>query len=114
MTRLAELERELSLAFRKQFVGEVEWVIVEGQATGPKARSGSTESESPDTSPIHHGRSDRHFEIFFESANAKPGDLIPIRIDRVTPTRTHGTRLASTSTNRDVPLPVCRHAVPVP
>ncbi len=114
MTRLADLERELSLAFRKQFVGEVERVIVEGKVGDAVTRSGDCESAASGNAPIHHGRSDRHFEIFFESDNAAPGDLIPIRIDRVTPTRTHGTQLGTTTTNPDIALPVRRHAIPVP
>ncbi|MCH7592262.1 MAG: MiaB/RimO family radical SAM methylthiotransferase, partial [Planctomycetes bacterium] len=75
MTRLADLERELSLAFRKQFVGEVERVIVEGKtgedgsAGDAAAGSGSGEPRTPAPAPIHHGRSDRHFEIFYTKAN---------------------------------------------
>lgn len=36
------------------------------------------------------GRTDRYFEVWFESPAAQPGDLANVRIDRVTPTRVHG------------------------
>ena len=121
MTRLADLERELSLAFRRQFVGETERVIVEGDdgdavshADDDALPSDTGESTASFTAPIHHGRSDRHFEIFFESGNARPGDLIPVRIDRVTPTRTHGTILASAQSRFDVALSKSRVAFSVP
>jgi tRNA A37 methylthiotransferase MiaB len=82
---LGEVEREISLAFRRRFIGEVEHVIVEeprGSGGPPSARH-----------RILHGRADRYFEIHFEADNARAGDLVSVRIDRVTPTRTHGTLL---------------------
>ncbi len=42
---------------------------------------------------VVRGRADRYFEVHFEADDVRPGDLVPVRIDRVTPTRTHGTRL---------------------
>ncbi len=88
MDRLAELERTLSLAFRRRFLGSCERVIV----------------ENGDGSGIAHGRCDRYFSVHFEAAGAKPGDLVTVRIDRVTPTRTHGTRIDAREGT--VPLPV--------
>jgi len=41
-------------------------------------------------SVLASGRTDRYFEVWFESSAAQPGDLVNVRIDRVTPTRTHG------------------------
>jgi hypothetical protein len=37
------------------------------------------------------GRADRYFEIHFDCRGLTPGCLAHVRIDRVTPTRTHGT-----------------------
>ena len=90
MTRLADLERELSLTFRRRFVGETERVIVEGPDKKLGTMSGPHDPPV-DTSRIYHGRSDRYFEIFFEAEAVLTGDLVSVRIDRVTPTRTHAT-----------------------
>jgi tRNA A37 methylthiotransferase MiaB len=67
---------EHSEAFRQQFVGERVQLLVERQA--------------PDAT-LHHGRSQRYFDVHFESSDVKPGDAVAVRIDRVTPTRTFGT-----------------------
>jgi threonylcarbamoyladenosine tRNA methylthiotransferase MtaB len=83
--RLAELEAELSLRFRTRFVGETERVIVERH---PMADPSERQRPS-----LRSGRADRYFEVRFEDAGAEPGDLVHVRIDRVTPARTHGTRL---------------------
>ncbi|MFQ5413203.1 MAG: MiaB/RimO family radical SAM methylthiotransferase [Phycisphaerae bacterium] len=45
---------------------------------------------------IRHGRSDRYFEVHFDAGGCdadavRPGRLVHVRIDRVTPDRTHGT-----------------------
>jgi|GEM_PF-36197 len=123
MRRLAHLEMELSLEFRRRFIGTVERVIVEadtepGQSVGPVSnRTMAHQSVGPVSnrsiarqfvgpvsnqsveSPCHtcHGRADRYFEIHFEAQvegrNAAPGDVVHVRIDRVTADRTHGTRL---------------------
>jgi len=125
MQRLAEVERECSLAYRSKFIGRVERVIVE--------QSSDKELSSGRPSVMLHGRADRYFEIHFESCSTgfqpvrtvrgegshgphggpymgiglsssspasaistrpcpiHPGDLVRVRVDRVTPTRTHGT-----------------------
>jgi threonylcarbamoyladenosine tRNA methylthiotransferase MtaB len=92
MTRLADVELECSLAYRLRMLGAMERVIVE-----PLSRPA-------DPTPIRHGRCDRYFEVHFEaSKSVKAGDLVRMRIDRVTPTRTHGTCSAARG---DLPLPV--------
>ena len=78
-TRIRELERRAaqhSLAYRQQFVGETVELIVERQAT---------------PSPTQHGRCDRYFDVHFEHPEPLRGRIVCARIDRVTPTRTHGT-----------------------
>jgi threonylcarbamoyladenosine tRNA methylthiotransferase MtaB len=64
--------------FRTTFVSRTVQVLVE--------RERSTADSS-----LHHGRCERYFDVHFESECAKAGDLISVRIDRVTPTRTFGT-----------------------
>ncbi len=82
MGRLAEVERECSLDYRRKLLGVVERVIVE-----PHASRDVTQS-----STIRHGRTDRYFEVYFEACEeVRTGDLVRVRIDRVTATRTHGT-----------------------
>ncbi|MHC5110001.1 MAG: tRNA (N(6)-L-threonylcarbamoyladenosine(37)-C(2))-methylthiotransferase MtaB [Planctomycetota bacterium] len=87
MRALATLESELSLAFRQQFVGHAERVLVERDPA----------DWSQFKMDVHHGRSDRYFEIHFESDDVAPGDLLSVRIDRVTAPRTHGTVVRSGS-----------------
>ncbi len=92
MEQLADLERELSLSFRKQFVGQVERVIVEASKGGTGA-GGMTDGGATDA--VRSGRADRYFEIHFDAAGASTGKYVPVRIDRVTPIRTHGTIVSS-------------------
>lgn len=95
MQRLAEVERECSLAFRKKFVGQTERVIVERSSEG-----GDEIFDDPEET-IFHGRADRYFQIHFEADQSvhsvQAGDIVSVCIDRVTPTRTHGTIIESTS-----------------
>jgi len=88
MRRLAEVERECSLSFRRRLLGEVERVIVEG--------SNKLDKQTSVRQHIRRGRADRYFEIHFEADDVHAGDLVPVRIDRVTPTRTLGTYLRTT------------------
>ena len=63
-------------AFRQQFIGETVEVLVErpgDQGTG-----------------IQHGRCERYFPVHFESAQDLTGTSARLRIERVTPGRTHG------------------------
>ncbi len=83
MRLLAEVERDCSLAFRRSFVGHVERILVE--------EGEEFDHCSPACPPVHHGRSDRYFQVHFEAERIRPGDLVSVRIDRITPTHTHGT-----------------------
>jgi threonylcarbamoyladenosine tRNA methylthiotransferase MtaB len=99
MTRLADVERECSLRYRRRLLGLVERVIVEPDRPPSPWERGRGEGPSPH---IRHGRSDRYFEVHFEPADeVRTGDLVPVRIDHVTPGRTHGTGL-----RRQGPLPL--------
>ncbi|MFQ5490603.1 MAG: MiaB/RimO family radical SAM methylthiotransferase [Phycisphaerae bacterium] len=92
MKRLAELEAELRAAFCGGMTGSIERVLVEGDTHRP--------------GPVH-GRTDRYFEVYFEPRPANvlmPGDVVRVRIDRVSPRRVHGTLLDGSSTT--VALPV--------
>lgn len=110
MQRLGEVERELSLAFRRQFIGQTERVIVESaqpfeaQAFEWNMKDQSHSFASNDVPVICHGRADRYFDIHFESGVHAPGDLVSVRIDRVTPTRTHGALIEQPTGTH--PLPV--------
>lgn len=87
MHRLTALELELSTAFRRQFVGHRERIIVESWLLhGDDA-----------TEPMCYGRSDRYFDIHatpdVASQTIEVGEVTTVRIDRITPTRTLGTIL---------------------
>lgn len=96
LTRLAVLKSELSLAFRRQFLGQTERVIVE---SGPP-RLDAVVIGSND---LRRGRADRHFEVCFASADARPSDVCLVRVDRVSPGRTHGTLLDGRKTDHAMP-----------
>ena len=84
MQRLAEAERAASLATRRNLIGLTERVIVEACDHQPASHAAP--------SFLVSGRADRYFEIHVESnRKIERGALIPARIDRATPTRTHGT-----------------------
>jgi len=86
MTRLAVVERGCSLAYRRRALGCIERVLVECDRAED---NGATERR---VDRVCHGRTDRYFEVCFPAGEAvRPGDLVPVRIDRVTPGRTHGT-----------------------
>ncbi|MCG3131946.1 MAG: Threonylcarbamoyladenosine tRNA methylthiotransferase MtaB [Phycisphaerae bacterium] len=96
LTRLAGLKSELSLAFRRRFLGQTERVIVE---------SGSPRLDvvADESNDLRRGRADRHFEVCFDSADARPSDVCHVRIDRVSPGRTHGTLLDGRGTAPAMP-----------
>ncbi|MGB0715838.1 MAG: tRNA (N(6)-L-threonylcarbamoyladenosine(37)-C(2))-methylthiotransferase MtaB [Phycisphaerae bacterium] len=96
MNELGKLESELSTRFRRQFIGDVERVLIEQDDDPFDVMEG--------TVVPRQGRTDRYFPVHFEDAEASVGDLVDVRIDRVTPTRTHGTVIRN-SPNR-YPLPV--------
>lgn len=62
-------------AFARQFIGETVGVLVE-------------RSKDP---AVRHGRCERYFDVHFEDATVRPGDLVHVRIDRVTLGRVFGT-----------------------
>jgi threonylcarbamoyladenosine tRNA methylthiotransferase MtaB len=88
LARLRTLERELALEFKSRFIGEMTRVLIEGPDSPPFSRGAG-----PDANCLAHGRSDRYFEIHVDQAAARPGDLLRVRVDRVTPKRVHGTRM---------------------
>lgn len=67
--------------FAQQFVGQEATVLVERIADA--------------ASTLRHGRSERYFDVYFDAPDTvRTGDLVRVRIDRVTPTRIHGSLLA--------------------
>ncbi len=106
MNRLADLERELSLAYRQPLVGTIERVLVESevefapQVDGDKweaiectdQRNNKHQEFVCDVSQtrLFRGRSDRYFDVYIEAEAVSPGELINVRIDRITPLRTYG------------------------
>ncbi len=85
MNRLAEVERACSLEYRRELLGTVERVLVEHEA---EVDGGDGVGEH-----LCDGRCDRYFRVHFEATGLVPGDIAPVRIDRVTPTRSHGTHI---------------------
>ncbi len=85
MRRLAELGRECSFRFRQRFMNCVERIIVE--------ESTEVDGGTPGSHNVRRGRADRYFLVHFEAEGARPGDLVSVRIDQVTPSRTVGTRI---------------------
>ncbi len=98
MKRLAQVEQASSLAYRQAFVGQVERVLVE-----PNSKETARAALNNNLN-MRRGRADRYFMIYFESDTAMPGDLIDVRIDQITPTRTHGTPIHGP--NHSLSLPV--------
>ncbi len=106
LARLRTLERQVARRFHEQFVGGVERVLVEGSCArsadvgtrngvrrGLPAEPPSAPGDPQSTELTFHGRSDRYFEVFFEAPvdkGPRPGELVPVRIDRVSPRRIHG------------------------
>jgi threonylcarbamoyladenosine tRNA methylthiotransferase MtaB len=72
---LNERSRRYSYGFRRQFEGELVELLVERDVGAPDTR---------------HGRCERYFDVHFESDRASAGDLVRVRIERVTPQRTWG------------------------
>lgn len=119
MNRLSDLEDELSLSFRRKFVGRRERVIVQSWLL-----------HGDDTAaPMFFGRSDRYFEIHVTPADdggagcgdasenatdIEVGDLVTVRVDRVTSTRTHGSLLGDGARGLALPVLPCATGSVVP
>ena len=78
ISALGLLAEQQSYAFRSKFSGETAEVIVERGEEGDGPRT------------FRHGRCERYFPIHFETPDARPGDLVRLRIERVTQVRTFG------------------------
>jgi tRNA A37 methylthiotransferase MiaB len=82
--RIRQLEARAlhqSFTYRQHFVGQTVELIVERQAN---------------PSPTQHGRCQRYFDVHFDHADPLCGRIVRARIERVTPTRTHGSLLSIT------------------
>ena len=79
-----------SLAYRRQFVGEIAQVLVERE----KDEVSRTASPTPADATLRHGRCERYFQIHFRDPAARPGDFAGVRIDHVQGEETMGTRIA--------------------
>jgi threonylcarbamoyladenosine tRNA methylthiotransferase MtaB len=119
MHRLEQISSESSLAYRTPFVGETVGIVVEKPGVippeqAPKVLDPAAVSEDEatlvpaaapvaaqpaapvvaDPSNIRHGRSERYFPVHFEipegSKDDLTGQLMKVRITRVSPERTHG------------------------
>ncbi|MGD0461988.1 MAG: MiaB/RimO family radical SAM methylthiotransferase [Tepidisphaeraceae bacterium] len=88
---LRRREIEFSLAFRSTFIGQPVQLLVERDAARP-----------PAFASVRHGRCQRYFDVHFESETVETGDLVDVRIDRVTPTRTFGTMLSIAATRTEL------------
>jgi threonylcarbamoyladenosine tRNA methylthiotransferase MtaB len=71
----------VSLDFRSTFIDQTVQVLVERESSA----AGSN---------LRHGRCERYFDVHFESETALAGDLVTLRIDRVTRTRTFATAIS--------------------
>lgn len=73
-SRASEFSRE----FRATFINQVVQLLVE-------------EENARASRATRHGRCERYFDVHFDGETVATGDLVNVRIDRVTPTRTFGT-----------------------
>jgi threonylcarbamoyladenosine tRNA methylthiotransferase MtaB len=91
---------DFSYEFRKQFVGDTVELLVEREASfaqfsrvacDARPEASDAKSLSALLEPgLRHGRCERYFDVHFESDETDTGDLVTVRIDRVTPMRTFG------------------------
>ena len=104
--RLSVVETECSTAYRRGALGRIERVLVESGGNG------ASDGLSPRGTPLYHGRTDRYSEVHFHAnEDVRPGDLVLVRVDRVTPTHTFGTSISDRAAGvSHGPLP----GVPVP
>jgi tRNA A37 methylthiotransferase MiaB len=84
--RLRDQAAAHSLAFRQSFVGQEVELLVERD-------DDAATTADPALRDVRHGRCERWFDVHFECGRAVPGDLVRVRVDRVTASRTHGTHV---------------------
>jgi threonylcarbamoyladenosine tRNA methylthiotransferase MtaB len=77
--QLRDISRDFSREFRTAFIGNSVQLLVERQ-----------EGES-NSITLRHGRCERYFDVHFSDETVIAGDLVTVRIDRVTLDRTFGT-----------------------
>ncbi len=113
MAQLAQVEQACSLAYRRTLLGRIERVLVERTETRPSGSvqtetrpSGNVQTETRPSGSVRlaahgwseppvccRGRAERYFEVHFESEGVRPGEIVSVRLDRVTPAGTHGTHV---------------------
>lgn len=75
--QLCRRAQQHSCEFRAGFIGQSVQVLTE-------------RNRADESSTMRHGRCERYFDVQFHSPSARPGDLISVRIDRVTAAQTSG------------------------
>jgi threonylcarbamoyladenosine tRNA methylthiotransferase MtaB len=118
MDVLRAMGDEFSLEYRSTFVGQSVELLVErmkaggGGCAAPPASQVAEYRPSPSAvgcaappalqeavyrpspSGLRHGRCERYFDVHFESDSVAAGDLVEVKIDRVTRARTFATKMA--------------------
>ena len=84
LERLRAQSEAQSFVYRSSFVGQAVEVIVE---------QGSEPAQSGGAVRLHHGRCERYFAVHFEG-DIPCGEPVKVRVNRVTPQRTFGERVA--------------------
>ena len=79
--------------YRQQFVGEVVELMVERLGATHASPSVEDGEARAGHAPPLHGRCERYFSVWFDSAEALTGKCVKVRVDRATPHRTLGTLL---------------------
>ena len=72
-----------SFEYRRQFAGQTVKLLVE--------QPSAAERDVPAMAGFQHGRCERYFAVHFETPRSRVGELLEVRIDRVTAHRTVGT-----------------------
>jgi threonylcarbamoyladenosine tRNA methylthiotransferase MtaB len=84
---LESISAEYSIEYRRQFVGETVYVLVERKSPRP--------AEAPATPGRRHGRCERYFDVSFDAGDCQTGDLAAVRVDLVDGPNTLGTLVSS-------------------
>jgi threonylcarbamoyladenosine tRNA methylthiotransferase MtaB len=95
--QLRHRAQEFSFKYRDQFLGQTVEVVTERDrdcGAGFPACTSDVQAGRPalqiGSATLRTGRCERYFAVHFEAPDLSPGDLVPVRISRVTPTRTFG------------------------